>query len=81
MGLSPEDCATLESAKKLAQKRKLDPSKITCCGCVDGTDCKYGDSQLPEDNVDIAQDIRVVTVVGQNNVDKFYKRVAVAVGQ
>lgn len=69
------NCGTLNRARALAVERGLDPEKVVCDGCIDGSDCIYRDGEetvLPEDWL---ESVRLKEVEGETIVNKFYRRI------
>jgi hypothetical protein len=68
------DCAIVVNARRLAVKRGLDPSKIACSACVEGTGCVYSGDQSPTLVKDVIQNLRLQRVEGRANLDNFYNK-------
>jgi len=69
------DCKTLNRARDLAANKGLDPDRVVCDGCLDGTDCVYSDGSgmiLPED---LFEEKVLERLEGANIVDRFYRKI------
>lgn len=76
MGLLQESqCVIVANARRMARSKGLDPHKVDCSLCTNGTDCPFSPDQLPPGLVeDIVQDAALARVEKQVNLDKFYQR-------
>lgn len=75
MGLLQE-CQLVQNARHIAVQRGLDPSKVSCCGCVEGADCKYSTEGLLGElsSMDAIQDARLGTLEGEQSLKRFDRK-------
>ena len=67
-----QECQIVENARRLAAKRGLDPSRVTCCGCEAGVSCAYSsEDPLSDSTMDAVQNIRLSRLEGEQQMRRF----------
>ena len=72
-----QECAVVLNAKNLAAQRGLDPSKVVCCGCVEGTNCAFSsEDPLPISTMDAIQEMRLKRLENGQQLEGFDRKPA-----